>query len=167
MFGFSVVAGEGRAASTRFRAFSETHRSAKSNSLVISSSYGSTDRVCFPTISLPLNAEGGGAGLLTTAGTTISPSSRVGRDRYSRAFASGLGDDGLGRRIVREGADRDEEENPPIPLKGTKFRDETTGSEEDVLFEPGRPDAVARPAAGHSRRGTCQRQLHPRSSLQQ
>lgn len=74
----------------------------------------------------------------------------------SCAFASATREDGLGRRIVREGADRDEEENPPIPLAGTKFRDEETGSEEDVLFEPGRSNAVARPAAGYSRRGTCQ-----------
>lgn len=77
------------------------------------------------------------------------------------------GEDGLGRRIVREGADRDEEENPSISLAGTKFRDEETGSEEDVLFEPGRSNAAARPAAGYSRRGTCQRQLHPRSIPQQ
>lgn len=82
----------------------------------------------------------------------------------SRRSIAASGQHGLGRRVVREGADRDEEEDPPIPLAGTKFRDEEAGGEEDILFEPGRADAVA--PAGHSRRGACQRQLRPRSILQ-
>lgn len=59
VFGFSVVAGEGRAASTRFRS---PRPIAPRIVPLISSSYGSTDRVCFPTISLPLNTEDRGRG---------------------------------------------------------------------------------------------------------
>lgn len=101
MFGFSVVAGEGRAASTRF------HSSRPIAPRIVPSylEYGTASRVCFPTISLPLNTEGEGSRFINNGWNDFTfesswPRSIAARSRVPRERM--VWDDGLSVKELTE-----------------------------------------------------------------